>query len=619
MASVWGIDIGKAALKAVKLRRIAEGLEIQAIEYLPYPVEEDEDERQEHVNDAIRTFLGKHKLGSDQVIVGIPGLHAFSRFIKLPPVDKSKVGMMVRMEAQQQIPFPIAEVNWDFTILDRDYEPGEEIEVGIFATRSELIDGFLGDMKENGLFPDIVTIAPLAVYNFLRYNSESEEGGTIILDIGAEHTDLVIMDEERFWIRNLRIAGNDITKALADRFKIPFAEAEKLKKSSSKSAQSKKIFNSMESVLKDLIGEIHRSVGFFKSQADDLSVKRMILMGDGSKLKSLAKYLKQQLKYDVRRVTQLEEERFVLGEEVDVDVISKHILGFGVGIGLAIQGLREARCSINLAPQQLQIQSKLKKKIPFAILTAVAAWACLGLSHVYWTKQRDSVKGTLKSLSALRTVEDIQQRATAAKAELPALEQVSKPYANLGEGRTLLLEFVNKLNTVLPTKNDVLPKIDQNKKLDDKMQAFNDARAKEKFNFKKTWLLSWNTSRKQPSKPGEQVPYSIELRVAKALDKGASQGASDVRAKIKTEIADKLTEQLSGAPFWIRKPGTTNYGKMEISTSKDIYAVYPDREEEFGRNPFHCIMVTLKFEIGIAPPPKKEAPKPADGQPQEGN
>ena len=114
-------------------------------------------------------------------------------------------------------------------------------------------------------------------------------------------------------------------------------------------------------------------------------------------------------------------------------------------------------------------------------------------------------------------------------------------------------------------------------------------------------------------KPNYPLIGDSELKVAKALDESAGQGASDVRAKIKAEVADKLTEQLAGEPFWIRKPGTTTYGKMEISTSKDIYAVHPEREEEYGRNPFHCIMVTLTFEIGV-PPKKKEAPKPADGQ-----
>src|SRR5256885_9844182 len=107
--AVWGIDIGKAALKAVKLRS-KQGLEILAVEHFEYEGSAtEEDKRADQVREAVRKLTAKHKIGSDTVLVALPGLHAFSRFIKLPPVDAKKIGMMVRMEAQQQIPFPIAE------------------------------------------------------------------------------------------------------------------------------------------------------------------------------------------------------------------------------------------------------------------------------------------------------------------------------------------------------------------------------------------------------------------------------------------------------------------------------------------------------------------------------
>src|SRR5579871_1443398 len=152
--AVWCIDIGKAALKAVKLRATKEGLEIKAVEHIDYEGNfQEEDKRAEQVREALGKFIAKHKPGGDRILVALPGLHPFSRFIKLPPVDQKKIGMMVRMEAQQQIPFPIADVNWDFQKIERNYEPGEEIEVGIFATQRERITGFLMELGQHGLEP----------------------------------------------------------------------------------------------------------------------------------------------------------------------------------------------------------------------------------------------------------------------------------------------------------------------------------------------------------------------------------------------------------------------------------------------------------------------------------
>lgn len=629
MAAVWGIDIGKAALKAVKLRRTKEGLEIKAVEHIAYPADDDEDQKGEHVNDALRQFLVKHKVGSDQVVVAIAGLHAFSRFIKLPPVDGTKLKQMVRMEAQQQIPFPIAEVNWDSVKIEREYEPGEEVEVGIFASRSELIDGFLRDLREVKVTPDLVTIAPLAAYNFVRYNAEAEEGATIILDIGSEHTDLVIMDGERFWIRNLRIAGNDITKALAERFKVPFAEAEKLKRSASKSEQSKKIFGVMESVLKDLVGEVHRSVSFFKSQADDLDVKRMVLLGDGAKLKNATKYLSEQLGYDVTRVQQLEQDKFIIDPEVDLDVLKNHLLGFGVAFGLAIQGVGLARCAIDLAPEDVKINSQLKTKGPFAVAAAICAWAALGLGYVGWSGAKAKVEATVASAKALTGFQATQTEARE-HVDVSAVEHQALPLTALGAGRTFMLELVNALNDVLPKDNGKLPSYTGDPTLDlqQQLQQFQASLEREQVNEKKTWILGMRvderTQESPPPPPNEDgtVPpapppksyFRVELVVAKALPQGKQDFA--VRDEIKAEFVGPLLARLSGAPFFIRD-GEKNppaYGEASVGTLTRLYGLNESLLMEPPRGAFPCIMVPIKFEVGLA----KEEPKPAEPAPEEG-
>ena len=622
MAAVWGIDIGKAALKAVKLRRTKEGLEIKAVEHIAYPADDDEDQKGEHVNDALRQFLIKHKLGGDRIMVAIAGLHAFSRFIKLPPVDGAKLKQMVRMEAQQQIPFPIAEVNWDSVKIEREYEPGEEVEVGIFASRSELIDGFLRDLREVRVTPDLVTIAPLAAYNFVRYNTEPSEGATIILDIGSEHTDLVIMDGERFWIRNLRIAGNDITKALAERFKVPFAEAEKLKRSASKSEQSKKIFSVMESVLKDLVGEVHRSVSFFKSQADDLDVQRMVLLGDGAKLKNATKYLSEQLGYEVTRVKQLEQDMFIIDQEVDVDVLKNHLLGFGVAFGLALQGVGLARCSIDLAPEDVKINSQLRSKAPFAMAAAACAWAALGLGYVGWSGSADKVEATVASARALSGFQNTQSAAQALL-DVSEFESKAAPLTSLGAGRTFMLDLLNALREVLPKGNDALPTgVDASLDLQQQLQQFKAAIERERTNEQKLWVLGMRIDERTqespappPDEDGNARPappprsyFRVELQVAKALPQGKQDYA--VRDEIRAEFEGPLVARLAGAPFFIRngEKSPPAYGEVSVGTLTRLYGLHEGIMMEGVGESFGCIMVPVKFEVGIA------KPTPAEGE-----
>ena len=138
--TVWSIDVGKSSLKAVKLHRERNSIEILAVEKLDYPVDETGVNSIQHSKEALRTFAQRNDI-RDPVIVSHPGHSAFSRFIQLPPVDAKKLDEMIGYEAQQQIPFPIDEVIWDYHIC-QDETMGAEKEVGIFAVRKEVISDF---------------------------------------------------------------------------------------------------------------------------------------------------------------------------------------------------------------------------------------------------------------------------------------------------------------------------------------------------------------------------------------------------------------------------------------------------------------------------------------------
>lgn len=612
--AVWGLDIGRSALKAVKLRSTGDGIEILAVEHIPYPIEEDEDELQEAKAEALSSFLENQRIGSsDQVVVGLAGLHAFSRFIKLPPVDAGQVEKLVRLEAQQQIPFPIAEVNWDFVRVS--HEEGEEVEVGIFATRSELVDGFLSDLRDGGVNPDIVTIAPLAIYNFVRTSYPNQSGGTVVLDIGAEHTDLVIIEGDRFWIRNLRIAGNDITKALAERFKVPFKQAEKLKRSSSKSSQAKKIFSSMQGTLKDFVGEIHRSVGFFKSQAEDLTIKRVLLLGDGAKLKNLSRFLKEQLQLKVNKATQLED-MFLLDDEVDVDTLDKHLMGFAVAIGLALQGAGEAPCTVDLSPQDVQINRELKNKLPFAIGAAIVAWLTFLIAYFHASSMQAKVDEASRTASGVTSIQNVQTQAEGL-IDLSQFKQQAKSYTALGGGRVFLLELLDALRQVLPQKNGKLVEWDHKLQSSDELvpqvRRYAEKLRDEKPDDGKLWLLELDIKHQKDDEHPER--HEVRIVVAKKVPDAKRSEWQGLREEIITEFGDSLAKKLSGAPFHVRRKSGDEYtwGEIDPGDAQELGGLAESQANQVDTGRFYSVMLEFTFEVGVPEPPP-EPPPPAEDE-----
>ena len=91
--TVWSIDVGKSSLKAVRLHRERNSIEVLAVDKLDYPIDTNGINSLQGAKEALRTFAARNDI-RDAVIVAHPSHSAFSRFIQLPPVDARKLHEM---------------------------------------------------------------------------------------------------------------------------------------------------------------------------------------------------------------------------------------------------------------------------------------------------------------------------------------------------------------------------------------------------------------------------------------------------------------------------------------------------------------------------------------------
>src|SRR2546422_6354869 len=161
----WGIDIGNRALKAVRLVREDAGLRIDDFDVIEHEtvLSESGDNRDTLIQTALTNFVQRHATKGGEVAIGVSGQSSFARFIKLPPVEKSKIPEIVRFEAIQQIPFPLDDVEWSYQLFRGENTP--DVEVGIFAMRKELINQHIKYFTDQDMNVHVVNMNPLAVYN----------------------------------------------------------------------------------------------------------------------------------------------------------------------------------------------------------------------------------------------------------------------------------------------------------------------------------------------------------------------------------------------------------------------------------------------------------------------
>jgi type IV pilus assembly protein PilM len=358
--TIWSVDVGKSALKAVRLRRERNSIEILAIDKVDYPLSDNGVDTSAQAREALSAFRQRNDI-KDPVVVAHPGQGTFSRFIKIPAFDQKKLKDMVRFEASQQIPFPLDEVIWDYHLVDRAYLPGEEREVGLFAVRKEAVDDYLLEFTQEGLSVEMLSIGYLGLLNFIKFDINPPEP-SIVLDIGATHTDLILVDGDRFWIRPLPHSGNDISKAIMARFKLSFPDAERLKLETGKvPQQAEKIFKAViQPKLQELAQEIQRSIGFYRSQAGDVKFSKLYLLGNGSRVVGIKKFFEEVLGMPVEAVKSIG--RLRVNRDVNVKLLQTELAAFGTALGLGIQAVGAGTCQVDLVPREEKIRKEIARK-----------------------------------------------------------------------------------------------------------------------------------------------------------------------------------------------------------------------------------------------------------------
>ncbi|MCH7883834.1 MAG: type IV pilus assembly protein PilM [Planctomycetes bacterium] len=392
--AIWGIDMGRCALKAVKLRVGAEGnLELVGQDFIEHPkiLSQPDADRHELISNALEKFLSRNDLSKDLVVVSVPGQHTLSRFTKLPPVAPKRIPDIVRYEADQQIPFDMDEVIWDYQTFQQEGTP--DIEVGIFAMKRELIRDHLLHFEQASIEPIIVQSGPLAVYNTAHYEGLLETDTTVLLDIGAENTDLIIATQNSLWTRTIPIGGNSLTEALVKSFKLSFSKAESLKRTAATNKYTRQIFQAMRPIFADLVQELQRSIGFYSSTHRDASIEKVIAVGNALLLPGLQKYLQQNLGITVERPESFK--KAVSAGQAAQGILQEQHLSLYTAYGLALQGLDRAKITSNLLPSEIAKQALWRKKRPpFA-----AAAACLLLAGgLIWFRQVSDMKALASSI-----------------------------------------------------------------------------------------------------------------------------------------------------------------------------------------------------------------------------
>jgi type IV pilus assembly protein PilM len=389
--------------------------------------------------------------------VCVPGFHVFSKFLKLPQVDSSKMTQIIHYEAQQNVPFPLEEVVWDYQILGA--LPSGEFEVLLAAVKSDVVEVLFKAAESVGVRLDLVDMGPGALCNAFRYNYGDVEGCSMLLDIGAKTSNVLFFDGVRFFARTINIGSNSITQDFAAEAKLPFAEAEKLKIAEGfvslggayeepENPRQAAISKIARQVMTRLHIQVNQTIQFFRSQQGGRAPERLYLAGGGSLMPYTAQFFAEKLNVPVEYFNPFR--NLEIDSGVNLEDLAKVAHGLGEVVGLGLRNPAQCPVELNLMPRSILKRQELKQKRPYfaaAVFSLVLVVFIMGWFYGRLAQaKQEAIENRRPAVESLKLKRDQLKAALDAKKRM---QEIVDQYTEWMQERFAWTDLITELRNAL--------------------------------------------------------------------------------------------------------------------------------------------------------------------------
>ncbi len=438
--SAIGLEFTGDRINLVKLSKTAEGVVLVEARSVKSPVTTKEEDKKILVGNIIKAFEGLD-FSKDEISLGIGGHISFVRKVKLPPVSHSKLRRVISFEVQQQVPFSLSEVIWDYQITSPISKIPSPMVVLIAAIKESFVDDLLEILRNStNKTPDIVDTSALALHNCLIFNDllPKDKIGMLI-NLGFSYTDVSIENNgEMAFTRAVPIGRRNILKKIAESKSVDMEKAEELLNGQTNTGN---ISSEILSVFEDLIAEIKRTTNYYLSQVEKVTqFQYAYTSGEFPKNSNFTELLKKSFRLEAKEINPFN--KIVYSS----DRLNDTADNFCISTGLALRALEHFPVEMNLLPPQILNNKKLAEKRMYFISSLVVlflmGWFVLILGARGYSFKSEKLSIIAPVLDRYKpymsNVEQLKKERQNITSQIQQIEEILKQKSQLSE---ILLEI----------------------------------------------------------------------------------------------------------------------------------------------------------------------------------
>lgn len=287
-----GVDIGSSAIKLCELRE-GRGGERQLVRFglHPLPATAIVDG---HILDsgAVIDGLEKlfHKAPRRNVALRASGHSVIIKKISMPIMSPAELAEQITWEAEQHIPFDLAEVHIDYQVLSRREAQGQ-MEVLLVAAKREEIAQLVQLARDAKLKPMVIDLDAFAIQNLFEvaHGQPAFDETVALMHVGASLTTVNILSGgTTAFTRDIATGGNAITEEISRQLSIGRDEAEAYKcGGDGRGVVPREVPDIVHQVVDQIAGEVQRSLDFYLATSGDRGISRIHCSGGTANVQAL--------------------------------------------------------------------------------------------------------------------------------------------------------------------------------------------------------------------------------------------------------------------------------------------------------------------------------------------
>ena len=267
---IVGLDIGSQQIKAVEVRPTKTGFAVTALGIAPTPVGAVQNNMitdPKVMAQALKQLFKDNGISTKRVIGSVAGQNTVVvRVIEVPKMTDAELKETMKWEVERHVPFAPSETVMDYQALPLTGPPDEanpNMEVLLAVAQQDVVANFIDALFAAGLDPAAIDIEPLAAGralldivdgkpvfrapapalpsaapteneftgDFGDLDAAPQEETAAIINIGASNTDISIFQGGQLvFPRSLPLAGDSLTRAIAELLSYPLDQAERVKR-----------------------------------------------------------------------------------------------------------------------------------------------------------------------------------------------------------------------------------------------------------------------------------------------------------------------------------------------------------------------------------------------------